>query len=163
MEQQTKNYPNVLVPHHGRGFFDIGIYGLKTTKNIGTLWRSAQVLKADFIFLIGKRYETMKTDTMKSWKHIPLFEYENFEQFYASRPKGSKLIGIELDERSMPLTTYQHPERAIYLLGAEDKGLPQAILSRCDEIVQIPGEFSLNVSVVGSIVLYDRLLKTGCL
>ena len=100
---------------------------------------------------------------MKSWKHIPLFEYENFEQFYASRPKGSKLIGIELDERSMPLTTYQHPERAIYLLGAEDKGLPQAILSRCDEIVQIPGEFSLNVSVAGSIVLYDRLLKTGCL
>ena len=105
MEQQTKNYPNVLVPHYGRGFFGIGIYGLKTTKNIGTLWRSAQVLKADFIFLIGKRYETMKTDTMKSWKHIPLFEYENFEQFYASRPKGSKLIGIELDERSTHVST----------------------------------------------------------
>lgn len=161
MEQQSKHYPNVIIPHHGRGFFGIGIYELKTTKNIGTLWRSAQVLKADFIFLIGKRYETMKTDTMKTWKHIPLFEYENFEQFYTSRPKGAKLIGIELDKRSVPLTTYHHPERAVYLLGSEDHGLPQTVLSQCDEIIQIPGEFSLNVSVAGSIVLYDRLLKAG--
>ena len=163
MEKISKQYPNAIVPQHGRGFFGIGIYGLKTTKNIGTLWRSAQVLRADFIFLIGKRNETMKTDTMKSWKHTPLFEYESFEAFYASRPKGSRLIGIELDERSVPLTTYRHPERALYLLGAEDKGLPREVLSLCDEVIQIPGEMSLNVSVAGSIVLYDRLLKAGCL
>lgn len=35
------------------------------------------------------------------------------------------------------------------------------IMEHCADVVQIPGEFSLNVSVAGSIVLYDRLLKNG--
>ena len=82
-----EKYPNVVVPDHGRGFFGIGIYGLRTTANLGTLWRSAQIMKADFLFVIGKRYQTMRTDTMKSWKHIPLFEYDTLDQFFASLPK----------------------------------------------------------------------------
>ena len=70
-----KQYPNIMTPEHGRGFFGLGIYDLKTVSNLGTLWRSAHIFNADFIFLIGKRYETMRTDTLKSWKHLPLFEY----------------------------------------------------------------------------------------
>lgn len=37
MEKTKKIYPNVIVPQHGRGYFGIGIYGPKTTKNVGTL------------------------------------------------------------------------------------------------------------------------------
>ena len=154
-----KQYPNIMIPEHGRGFFGIGIYDLKTVSNLGTLWRSAHIFNADFIFLIGKRYETMRTDTLKSWKHLPLFEYQTFEQFHTSLPKGARLVGVELAERSVPLATYKHSERAVYLLGAEDHGLPQEVLSVCDDIVQIPGAFSLNVAVAGSIVLYDRVAK----
>ena len=148
-----KFYPNALLPQHGRGYFGIGIYASKVSANIGTLWRSADLMGADFMFIICRRYQTMRTDKLKSWKHIPLFEYENFEQFRASLPKDSRLVGIELDERSTPITSYCHPERAVYLLGAEDIGLPPEVL------VQLPGRFSLNVSVAGSIVLYDRVLK----
>ena len=54
-----------------------------------------------------------------------------------------------------------HPERAVYLLGSETDGLSPEALEHCADVVQIPGEFSLNVSVAGSIVLYDRLLKNG--
>ena len=36
-----KNYPNVVVPQRGRGFFGIGIEYPITAKNVGTLWRSA--------------------------------------------------------------------------------------------------------------------------
>ena len=89
------------------------------------------------------------------------FEYPDYETFRSSLPKGSKLVGIELDEQSVPLATYSHPERAVYLLGAEDFGLPPEVIATCDDIVQIPGEASLNVSVAGSIVIYDRLLKRG--
>ena len=126
-----------------------------------TLWRTAHILGADFMFIIGKRYENMRTDTRKSWRHVPLFEYPDYETFRSSLPKGSKLVGIELDEQSVPLATYSHPERAVYLLGAEDFGLPPEVIATCDDIVQIPGKASLNVSVAGSIVIYDRLLKRG--
>ncbi len=170
MEQQSiitqhrkcrKLYPNAIVPQGGRGYFGIGIEHPRTTKNIGTLWRSADIMQADFIFVIGRHYQPVPTDTLKSWKHIPLFEFENFENFHSSLPKDAKLVGIELDTRSVSLTTYTHPQQAVYLLGSETDGLSAAALERCDEVVQIPGEFPLNVSVAGSIVLYDRLLKNG--
>lgn len=170
MEQQSatmphgkckKQYPNVILPQRGRGFFGIGIEYPRTAANIGTLWRSAHIMQADFMFVIGQHYQSVRTDTLKSWKHIPLFEFESFEHFHASLPKDAKLVGIELDSRSVPLTTYQHPERAVYLLGSERDGLSAEALDKCDDVVQIPGEYSLNVSAAGSIVLYDRLLKNG--
>ncbi len=37
----------------GGGYFGIGIYGPKMTKNIGTLWRTADIFGADFMFTIG--------------------------------------------------------------------------------------------------------------
>lgn len=154
-----KEYPNSIIPPKGRGFFGIGIECAATSRNIGTIWRSAQVLGADFMFIIGKRYETMKTDTMKSWRHIPLFEYPDLAHFVATIPKDTTIVGVELDERSQPLMSYKHPQRAIYLMGSEDRGLSKEALDACHEVVQIPGKFSLNVSVAASIVLYDRMLK----
>ncbi|HPW66380.1 MAG: RNA methyltransferase [Salinivirgaceae bacterium] len=159
----SKEYPNIIVPKEVRGYCGIGVEAICSRRNLGTLWRSAQILKADFIFLINIRYDTMRTDTMKSWKHIPLFEFSDFDHFYDALPKASSLVGVELDKRSVPLMSYKHPQRAVYLLGAEDKGLSDKALSKCDEIIQIPGEFSLNVSVAGTIVLYDRLTKNGAL
>lgn len=156
-----KHYPNTTGNIMSkRGYFGIGILNLKTTKNIGTLWRSAQVMGADFIFTVEKRYEMMRTDTMKSWKHTPLFQYNNIDAFFDAVPMGCKVIAIELDESSVPLAEFEHPERAIYLLGAEDYGIPKEILKRCNDIVQLPGNYSQNVSVVGGIVLYDRFIKT---
>ena len=155
-----EQYPNVVVPQCGRGFFGIGIEYPRTAKNVGTLWRTAHIMKADFMFVIG-HYKPVATDTLRSWRHVPLFEYESFGQFYSSMPKDARLVGIELDERSVPLAGYKHPERAVYLLGSERDGLSQEALEHCVEVVQIPGEFSLNVSVAGSIVIYDRLLKNS--
>lgn len=156
-----KQYPNVILPQRGRGFFGIGIEYPRTAANIGTLWRSAHIMQADFMFVIGQCYQSVRTDTLKSWKHVPLFEFDSFEHFHACLPKDAKLVGIELDARSVPLTTYHHPQRAVYLLGSERDGLSAEVLAQCDDVVQIPGEYSLNVSAAGSIVLYDRLLKNG--
>ena len=93
MESLKKIYPNVVVPQHGRGYFGIGIHCPKVTKNIGTLWRTAHILGADFMFIIGKRYENMSTDTRKSWRHVPLFEYPDYETFRSSLPKDRSLSG----------------------------------------------------------------------
>ncbi len=47
-----------------------------------------------------------------------------------------------------------------WLKGAEDHGIPEKYLEKCQEVIKIPfGAMSLNVSVTGSIILYDRLAK----
>lgn len=142
-----------------RGYCGIGIYNSKDPKNIGTLWRSAYIMGASFIFCIGKRYKHQASDTVKSTRHIPFYEYETFDEFNSNRPKSCQLIAIELDENSTPIKEFKHPLQGVYLLGAEDGGLPKCILEKCQHIIQLPGEHCLNVSVAGSIVLFDRINK----
>lgn len=142
-----------------RGYFGIGIYHAKHESNIGTLWRSANILGADFIFTIGRRYKRQCSDTMYTPRHIPLFHYSDWDDFFNHVPYDCPVVAIELDEHSIPLEAYHHRERCIYLLGAEDGGIPKNILAKCKETVQLLGNYCMNVSTAGSIVMYDRKAK----
>jgi len=144
-----------------RGFFEIGIIQGKNSDNLGTLWRSANIMGVNGIFTIGARYpKKHQTDTMNTPNHIPLREYDNFQDFVKSIPRGTELIGVELDKDAENLITFKHPQRAIYLLGSEDKGIPEEVMLGCDRIIKIPfDKNSFNVAVSGSIIIYDRILK----
>lgn len=142
-----------------RGYFAIGIENTKDAFNVGSLWRTADLFGAAFIFTIGRRYKTQASDTMKSARRVPLFHYADFEDFLGHLPHDAQLVGLELDPRAKPVEHFCHPERAVYLLGAEDHGLSKAAMQRCQHLLQLPGRASLNVAVAGSIVLYDRHAK----
>lgn len=142
-------------------YFGIGVFRPKTQENIGTLWRTAYVMGASFIFIIDGRYKKMSSDVLKVWSKIPLFQFDNIEAFMNTVPYSCKLVGIEIDNNASPLITYQHPPRAFYLLGSEDNGLTKELKDKCHDLVILPGDTSLNVSVAGSIVIYDRVAKLG--
>lgn len=145
-----------------RGYFGIGIYHGKTGHNIGTLWRSAYILGADFIFTIGKRYKKQASDVLSTWRHIPLLGYSSFEDFKAHIPYDCQIIVIEKDSSAVLLHEFQHPQRAIYLLGAEDSGIPKELIFKY-KTISIPSyrPFSFNVATAGTLVLYDRYIKNG--
>lgn len=143
-----------------RGYFEIGIYRGKAEVNIGTLLRSAYQLGASGVFIIGPRYKHQGSDTVKSFRHIPFREYEYFDEFYDNMPRAAQLVGIEMG--GTPLSEVrQHPQQAIYLLGAEDNGLPELITMRCHRLISLESVRtpSFNVAVAGSIVMYDRVFK----
>lgn len=144
-----------------RGYCGIGIWHTKNPLNVGTLWRSADLLGASFVFTVGRRYERQASDTMKSWRHTPLFHFKDVDDLRAHLPYSCPLIGIEMADGATPLTSFAHPERAVYLLGAEDTGLNAAAIAACHHLVVLPGRRSMNVAVAGSVVLYDRVAKRG--
>jgi len=146
-----------------RGFFEIGICHTKTTENVGTLWRSAFQLGAAGIFTIGKRYPRQASDTVKAYRHVPMREHETFDAFLAALPYNCQLVAVEMGGK--PLQRFSHPERACYVLGAEDHGLPPAVLARCHHVISIPSirTESFNVAVAGSLVMFDRQSKLGLL
>lgn len=137
-------------------FFGIGIQNGKTPENLGVLWRTAQNLGASFIFTIGKRYTNQASDTHNVVKSLPYYHYKNFDSFFEHLPKGVRIVGIEKTESAEDLETFKHPKRCVYLLGAEDNGLTTEAIKRSHFLVQFHSEFSLNVAVAGSIILYDR-------
>lgn len=139
-----------------RGYFGIGVYHPKNSVNIGTLWRSASLFGASFIFTIGRGYKKQHSDTLKTWRHIPLFEFETIDDL---RVYDSPIIAAESCGEN--LITFDHPERCIYLLGAEDNGLPESVIKKCRTIITVPSvvEQSFNVTIAGSIIMYDRIAK----
>lgn len=141
-----------------RGYFGIGIYETKEETNVGTLWRSAMNFGADYIFTIGKRYKTQRTDTTKTWRNIPLFHFETFEDFKKHLPREAELVFIEQTETSHDLRGFSHPKQAVYILGAEDHGIPAEVMHGHTK-VEIESPMCLNVAVAGSIVMYDRITK----
>lgn len=140
-----------------RGYFGIGIENTKNVINVGTLWRSAHAFGADFMFVSGRRYKQQCSDTVKAWKHIPLFNYKDISEIII--PFDCQVVGVEIMAGAEGLSSFKHPERALYILGAEDHGLSKAAISLCHSFVQIPSTRCLNVAVAGSIVMYDRIAK----
>ena len=142
-------------------FFGIGILNNTDEVNIGTLWRSAFILGASFIFTVGKKYKLEGSDVTKSWTKIPLYHYQTFEELKANLPFSTQLVAVEMGEEAQPIGDYIHPDRAVYLLGNEISGLSQQIIEQSQSVIKLPGDYSLNVAVSGSIVMYDRINKNN--
>jgi len=143
------------------GFFGIGILNNCDELNIGTLWRSAYLLGASFIFTVDKKYKHQGSDITKSWTRIPLYHYKTFDELKENLPYSTRLVAVEMGESAIPINEFEHPDRTVYLLGNEISGLPQQIVEQCQSVIKLPGEYSLNVAVTGSIVMYDRLSKNS--
>tara|TARA_B110000285_G_C14755195_1_gene437042 strand:- start:26 stop:505 length:480 start_codon:yes stop_codon:yes gene_type:complete len=145
-----------------KGYHAIGIFRGKTHHNMGTLWRSAYILGASYIFTVDGKYKKQSSDVLRTWSRIPLFSYKTFEDLLTNIPFDCRLVGVEIDDRAEMLHDFEHPKRAIYLLGAEDTGLPEFVKEKCHFLIKLPGNSSLNVGVTGSIVLHDRVAKVPC-
>jgi len=81
---------------------------------------------------------------------------EVYKKCLSNRPTGARLIGVEMG--GQVLSTFNHPQQAIYLLGAEDHGLPDRIIEQCNSIVSLEAinTLSYNVAIAGSLIMYDR-------
>lgn len=152
------------------GFFTCGVVGAKHSHNLGTLWRSAFQLGAAGIFVVADRGAAggaaalaphkEASDTTKAWRSIPMWQHSDWNAFCEAQPYGAVLVAVEMGGEAT-LDEFVHPERAVYLLGAEDTGLPQSVVRACHRHVTLPCERyeSFNVAVAGSLVMYDRLAK----
>lgn len=145
-----------------RGYFAIGVWHPKSEVNIGTLWRHAYLFGAALIFTVGARYRKQASDTLCAINHIPLLHFESVEDLHAHLPHGCPLVAVEMCANARPLDAFNHDERAAYMLGAEDHGLPEAVLALAHRriVIRCPMDYqSMNVAVAGSIVMYDRYIK----
>jgi len=140
-----------------RGWTGIGIFGSKFSTNIGTLVRSARCFDVDYVFTVGARYKK-GTPAVGHDDHIPVFNYDEWwGDAEESLPGDGRVVCVEKIGSSTDLRRFNHPERGIYLLGAEDTGLPNEITEEY-QTVHIESDWCLNVAIAGSLALYDRTM-----
>jgi tRNA(Leu) C34 or U34 (ribose-2'-O)-methylase TrmL len=154
-------WDSVTAPRPGAqdGFFGIGIYNGKNENNLGTLWRTSYQLGAAYAFVVGRRFKKESSDTANTHQHIPMYTYEDWNDFRRNTPYGAVLVAVEMGGE--PLETFEHPKNCVYVLGSEDTGLNTSMLHACRHHVALPATrtASYNVAVTGAILMYDREIK----
>lgn len=148
-------------PSRTRGYFGIGAESISKAGNLGGLLRSAHAFGASFAFTVGAdaRALEMRSDTSKAGNHLPVYHWETVDEMQL--PKGCSLVGIEILDDATELPSFPHPLQCAYVLGPERGVLSAGLLTRCDQVIRIPTNFSLNVATAGAIVMYDRLRALG--
>ena len=159
------------------GEFEIGIAEPKTPQNVGTLMRSTYQLGGDAVFTAGRRYRKSGADTLNAAQFLQLNHFGDLGELISRRraedaerrrrqPPGAagslaplRVVGIE--KGGTLLSSYTHPEHALYVLGAEDHGMREHELALCDDVVTIEAvrQPMFNVAVAGTIVMYHRVLQ----
>lgn len=86
---------------------------------------------------------------------VPFRYYETSKSYLAEL--DHPLIALEQTKNSTNVRHYSPPDTFTLLLGEEVAGIDEALLKRCDQVVEIPmagRKESFNVSVAAGIALY---------
>lgn len=145
-----------------RGYFGIGADRISKAQNVGALMRTAHAFGASFVFTVGetyKRRDLKQADTSGTTGNLPYYRFESPDEMLL--PQGCSLIGVEITDDAIELPSFHHPKNAAYIMGPERGALDPDLVARCDHVVKIPTRFSINVSLAGGLVMYDRMLSMG--
>lgn len=103
--------------------FHIAIENWQHDLNIGTVVRTANAFLAKEVHIIGRRRwnrrGAMVTDRYQHVRHHPTVE--DFVQW--ANAEGLAVIGIDIFPDSVPLETYDLPEKCVLVFGQEGPGL----------------------------------------
>jgi tRNA(Leu) C34 or U34 (ribose-2'-O)-methylase TrmL len=142
-----------------RGFACVALDQPKDPANIGGVIRAAKAYGAALVVVSGNRFEKRaKTDTTKGFRHIPIIRGDDV---LASLPVDCVPVAVDLLPGATPLPEYEHPERAFYIFGGEDRTLGPEVVDRCRDRVFVPTTNCMNLAAAVNVVLYDRMAKAG--
>jgi len=149
-------------------------HNIRSTHNVGSIFRTSEGFGVKKIILSGYTpYPKVEHDTrlphiaekltaqihktaLDAEKIVP-FEYQEEPNLQELKFEGYRIVGLEQDERSIPLNDFKAPDKVAILLGEEVHGIEDDLLTYCDDIIEIPmrgKKESFNVSVAAGIALF---------
>lgn len=156
-------------------------HDIRSCHNVGSLLRTAEGLGIQKVYLTGYTPYPIKTNdtrlphlSQKIHKQISKTalgaevsqtweQHESVEDVIAQlRSDGFTVIALEQASDSIPLPSFESPDRVAILLGREVEGVDSELLKLCDQTVEIPmfgSKESFNVAQAAAMVLYHCRFK----
>ncbi|WP_244289702.1 TrmH family RNA methyltransferase [Frigoribacterium faeni] len=137
--------------------FHVAIENWQHDMNIGSIVRSANAFAADTVHIIGRR-RWNKRGAMVTDRYQHVMHHPDVETFLAwSRDEGLPVLAVDNVEGSVPIETYDLPERCVLLFGQEGPGLSDEAVAAADatlEISQFGSTRSINASAAAAVVMH---------
>lgn len=130
--------------------------------NLGTLIRTAVAAGADGLWTSRDAVDFDHPKVLRSsagaWFHLPMAIAGDLPQLLQHyRQQGVQVLST-LSQAPQAYWDVDLTEPTLILLGNEGRGLPEELIALADLAVRIPlaaGVESLNVAIVGSLILYE--------
>ncbi len=135
---------------------------IRSLENIGSIFRTADALKVDKIFLCGisgtPPHHKISKSALGAEKIVPFeYSYYTWQIIEKLKKKKFKIIALEKTKESKNYLKFKPKFPLALILGNEVKGISQSVLKRSDKIIHLPmkGEKeSLNVAVAFGAIGY---------
>ena len=142
--------------------FFIIAHNIRSLYNIGTIFRTADALGVDFLFLTGYSGQPPRKEISKvalgAENFVPWEHYQNISYLLKKLKKsGVKIVALETDKRAINYLDFKPQFPLALLLGNEVKGLSKSLLKQSDYLIKIPmkgQKESLNVAVAMAVASY---------
>jgi tRNA(Leu) C34 or U34 (ribose-2'-O)-methylase TrmL len=125
--------------------------------NLGVAVRSAEAAGLEAVYLVG-RGDLFRTPARGTDMVIPVHAVADAAALVrVAREKGYQIVGLQQTPRSVPYHRADYPPCPLFVVGAEDTGLPPALRTAADLLVEIPmyGVIdSLNVAASATCVMF---------
>lgn len=148
------------------------LHRLRSAYNVGSIFRSADGIGVDKIFITGftqipseKEYLLQtKAEKMLSKTALGADKYVIWEKtsnivrlLDKLKGEGFEIVALEQNENSIDYRDYKPGKKTALILGNEPRGIDGRILKKCDKIIEIPmrgKKQSLNVAVALGVAGY---------
>jgi tRNA G18 (ribose-2'-O)-methylase SpoU len=137
--------------------FHVAIENWQHDMNIGSIVRSANAFAADTVHIVGRR-RWNKRGAMVTDRYQHVVHHPDVESFVAwAREAGLPVLAVDNVEGSVPIETFDLPERCVLLFGQEGPGLSDEAIAASEavlEISQFGSTRSINASAAAAVVMH---------
>lgn len=138
----------------------VALDGVEDTQNLGAVLRTSWLMGVNGIIIPEDRAVGLNATVHKvacgGAEHVPIYRSNQFNgPFEELKKAGFWVFGLS-HKAKKSIYDLKIPEKVVWVLGAEDKGLRTPTEKACDELVYIPQaspEASYNVSVSAALAL----------
>ena len=136
--------------------------GIEDPHNLGAILRTSWLMNVDGIFIPENRAVQLTSTVHKvacgGAEHVPVTSCVNFSPSVEKlKEQGFWIFGLS-HKAEKTVFDFKLPEKIVWAIGAEDKGLRSTTERLCDELVSIPqasNAASYNASVAAAIALTE--------
>ena len=137
--------------------FHVAIENWQHDLNIGTVVRTANAFNAAGVHIIGRR-RWNRRGAMVTDRYLHVHHHPTVEEFTAwAQAEGVAVIGVDIFPDSVPLETYEMPERCVLVFGQEGPGLSEEVHAAAQatlSIAQFGSTRSINAGVAAGIAMH---------
>ncbi|MCI1934979.1 MAG: TrmH family RNA methyltransferase [Bifidobacteriaceae bacterium] len=148
----------------GRHHFQVCVENWTHDFNIGSIVRTANAFAADTVHIVGphkwNRKGSLMTELYQHVEHHPSIEALVHSLRTRATESGEpiRIIAIDNVPGSVPIESYDFPDRCLMIFGAEGPGLSRKALELADDIVYI-SQFgsvrSINAGAAAAVAMHS--------